>query len=159
MLIICAYPFVKGMAQRPLIEHFSGSYPLPRFRARVSQITTPYVCVVRLKKDLPQKTGWQYTTPSGDIISPKKGAKGVLKFLTPLLRKDTAPLIPTGMSRNATYPHGANHSSLITVPNKGMPRNRASLCVLSLNLTSLLTFVRILLFPFFQFLLPLFTRV
>ena len=24
-------------------------------------------------------------------------------------------------------PHGANHSSLITVPNKGMPRNRASL--------------------------------
>ena len=48
--------------------------------------------------------GWQYTTPSSDIISPPKGGKGVLKFRTPLLRKDTAPSIPTGMSRNTTYP-------------------------------------------------------
>ena len=28
----------------------------------------------------------------------------MLNFLTPLLRKDTVPSIPTGMSRNATYP-------------------------------------------------------
>ena len=48
--------------------------------------------------------GWQYTTPSSDIISPPKGGKGVLKFRTPLLRKDNAPSIPTGMSRNTTYP-------------------------------------------------------
>ena len=99
--------------------------------------------------------GWQYTTPSGDIISPK----GVLKFRTPLLHKDAAPSIPTGMLRNATYPHGANHSSPITVPNKGMPRNRASLCILSLNFTALLTFVRRFLFPLCQFFLPLLTRI
>ena len=90
---------------------------------------------------------------------PKRGAKGVLKFPTPLLRKDTAPSIPTGMSRNATCPHGTNHSSPITVPNKGMPRNRASPLHIILNSTSLLTFARKFLFPLCQFFLPLLTRI
>ena len=35
----------------------------------------------------------------------------MLKFRTPLLRKDAAPSIPTGMSQNTTYPHGTNRSS------------------------------------------------
>lgn len=116
---------------------------------------TPVYVWYALKKDLPWKMGWQYTTPSGDIISPK----GVLKFRTPLLHKDAAPSIPTGMLRNATYPHGANHSSPITVPNKGMPRNRASLCILSLNFTSLLALIRILLFPCLKLFLPLVTGI
>ena len=83
-------------------------------------------------------------------------SKGVLKFRTPLLRKDAAPSIPTGMSRNTTYPHGTNRSSphyctkQRDAPKQGIP---------FLKFTSLLTFIRILLFPFFQLLLPLFTRI
>ena len=43
-----------------------------------------YAYVVRIKKDSSWKMGWQYTTPSGNIIFPqKRGAKGVLKFRTP----------------------------------------------------------------------------
>ena len=43
--------------------------------------------------------------------------------------------------------------------NKGMPRNRASLCILSLNFTSLLTLIRILLFPCLKLFLPLVTGI
>ena len=53
-----------------------------------------YACVVRIEKDSSWKMGWQYTTPSGDIISPKRGSKGVLKFRTPLLRQDNCTLNP-----------------------------------------------------------------
>lgn len=42
---------------------------------------------------------------------------------------------------------------------KGMPRNRASLRILSLNFTLPLTFIRILLFPCFQFLPAFFAGV
>lgn len=118
--------------------------------------------------------GWQCTITSGNMSSLKRGFKngiplprtivvvssppteteGVLKFRTPLLRKGTAPSIPTGMSRNATYPYGTKHSSSL-LRQKGMPRNRASFFIPSLNFTSLLTFIRILLFPILQFLLAL----
>ena len=43
--------------------------------------------------------------------------------------------------------------------NKGMPRNKASLCILSLNFTSLLTLIRILLFPCLKLFLPLVTGI
>lgn len=42
---------------------------------------------------------------------------------------------------------------------KGMPQNRASLCILYLNFTSLLTFIRILLFPCLKLFLPLVTGI
>lgn len=56
------------------------------------------------------------------------------------------------------YPHGTNRSSSL-LRQKGTPRNRAPLCILSLNFTSFLTFIRILLFPCFQFLSPFFAGV
>lgn len=56
------------------------------------------------------------------------------------------------------YPHGTNRSSSL-LRQKGTPRNRAPLCILSLNVTSFLTFIRILLFPCFQFLSPFFAGV
>lgn len=40
-----------------------------------------------------------------------------------------------------------------------MPRNRASLCILSLNFTSLLALIRILLFPCLKLFLPLVTGI
>lgn len=56
------------------------------------------------------------------------------------------------------YPHGTNRSPSL-LRQKGTPRNRAPLCILSLNFTSFLAFIRILLFPCFQFLSPFFAGV
>ena len=55
-------------------------------------------------------------------------------------------------------PYGTKCSSPI-LQQKGMPQNRASLCILSLNFTSLLTFIRILLFPCLKLFLPLVTGI
>ena len=58
-----------------------------------------------LIKGLTSEDGMAIYHPIRRYNFPQKGgAKGVLKFLTPLLRKDTARSILTGMSRNATYP-------------------------------------------------------
>lgn len=56
------------------------------------------------------------------------------------------------------YTHGTNRSSSL-LRQKGTPRNRASLCILLLNFTSLLIFIRIFLFPCFQFIPPFFAGV
>ena len=55
-------------------------------------------------------------------------------------------------------PYGTKHSSP-WLRQKRISRNRTSLCILSLNFTSLLTFIRIFLFPFRQFFLPLLAGV
>ena len=68
------------------------------------------------------------------------------------------PRFHRGTSRNATYPYGRKPSFSL-LRQKVMPQNRASLCTLSLNFTSLPTFIRILLFPCFQFLPSFFAGV
>ena len=106
-------------------------------------------------------------------------SKRVFKFRTPLPRKGTVKqghpwfrLVRrktrrTEHERVGKTPihlrcekcsHGTNRSSPL-LRQKRTPRNRASLCILSWNFTSLLTFIRILLFPCFQFLPTFFAGV
>ena len=62
------------------------------------------------------------------------------------------------VSRNRRNALWAKHSSPV-LRQKRMPQTRASFCISSLNFTSLLVLIRILLFPFPQLLLPLLTGI
>lgn len=62
------------------------------------------------------------------------------------------------VSRNRRNTLWAKHSSPV-LRQKRMPQTRASFCISSLNFTSLLVLIRILLFPFLQLLLSLFAGV
>lgn len=62
------------------------------------------------------------------------------------------------VSRNRRNALWAKHSSPV-LRQKRMPQTRASFCISSLNFTSLLILIRILLFPFLQLLLSLFAGV
>ena len=62
------------------------------------------------------------------------------------------------VSRNRQNALWAKHSSPVR-RQKRMPQTRASFCISSLNFTSLLALIRILLFPFLQLLLSLFAGV
>ena len=62
------------------------------------------------------------------------------------------------VSRNRRNALWAKHSSPV-LRQKRMPQTRASFCISSLNFTSLLVLIRILLFPFLQLLLSLFAGV
>lgn len=62
------------------------------------------------------------------------------------------------VSRNRQNALWSKHSSPVR-RQKRMPQTRASFCISSLNFTSLLALIRILLFPFLQLLLSLFAGV
>lgn len=161
---------LKGtLKRRPLCRDVTNRYTLMRW-----QYTIPSGDISFAKRGFPKWKPLTRDDSYGDYPS-----KRVFKYRTPLHRKGTVKqghpwfrLVRRKTRRTEhervgktpihlrceKYPHGTKHSSSL-LRQKGTPRNRASLCILSLNFTSLLTFIRILLFPCFQFLSPFFAGV
>lgn len=67
----------------------------------------------------------------GTIAMVYYSSKGVLEVRTPLLRKNAASSILTGMSRNATYPYRTKRSSPITATKRDAPKQGIPLHIIS----------------------------